>query len=202
MMSMKGDADVLDTNNIYVERRDQRWPEAYQTLLLSVISKTLSYLNENITPIPPLFELSIVLADDIFLRHLNKIYRNKDKPTNVLSFSGDYEDYKQVYVESLNYVKNGDKSGQTSNKASLLTPYDPSCVFINIGDIAVSYDMVLKEAEAQHKTMEDHTVHLTVHGVLHLLGYDHLESEDAYTMEKLEIRILKILGYNNPYETE
>lgn len=108
-------------------------------------------------------ELSIVLADNDFVQELNKNYRGKDKPTNVLSFPQDEE--------------------------------------FMLGDIILAYETVQKEAEEQSKSFEDHTTHLVVHGLLHLLGHDHEEDKEAEIMEALEIKILETLEIKNPYET-
>jgi probable rRNA maturation factor len=67
------------------------------------------------------------------------------------------------------------------------------------GDIALCAPVVRREARAQNISMAAHYAHLTVHGVLHLQGYDHVRARDAERMEKLEVRILKKLGYRNPY---
>ena len=67
------------------------------------------------------------------------------------------------------------------------------------GDIVICAPITIKEANEQNKTIEEHFAHLTVHGVLHLLGYDHKKEKDAKKMEKFEISILKYLGYKNPY---
>lgn len=68
-----------------------------------------------------------------------------------------------------------------------------------LGDLAICAPLVKKEAEEQDKTEEAHWAHLTVHGVLHLSGYDHEEPSAAETMEALEIEIMDLLGFNNPY---
>lgn len=69
-----------------------------------------------------------------------------------------------------------------------------------LGDIIVCLPVLKKEAMEQHKTFEQHLAHLTVHGVLHLLGYDHETEEDAAVMEPLEINTLARLGFPNPYQ--
>lgn len=105
-------------------------------------------------------EVTLLLADDAFMRRLNHTYRGKDKPTNVLSFEGEGE---------------------------------------HLGDIVLAFETIEREAREQQKSFHDHAVHLTVHGVLHLLGHDHENEKDAEAMERLEIKILKKLGISNPY---
>ena len=68
-----------------------------------------------------------------------------------------------------------------------------------LGDIALAFGVVVKEAQKQGKTMPEHAAHLAVHGVLHLLGYDHENANDAKHMEALEIALLKQLGIADPY---
>lgn len=68
-----------------------------------------------------------------------------------------------------------------------------------LGDLAICAAVVEKEAVEQHKKCESHWAHMTVHGILHLLGYDHIAEDEAQVMESLEIIILKKLGYDNPY---
>lgn len=69
-----------------------------------------------------------------------------------------------------------------------------------LGDIILAYETVQREAKEQGKRLEDHAIHLIVHGLLHLLGYDHIDDLDAKNMENLEIHILQTLGIKNPYE--
>lgn len=114
-------------------------------------------------------ELNIRIVDKIESISLNKIYRHKKGPTNVLSFH-----------------------------------YDPipgiPCKLL--GELAICADLVKEEATAQDKTLEAHWAHLTTHGVLHLLGYDHVIEKDAQLMENLEIYILQQLGFPNPYTAD
>ena len=98
---------------------------------------------------------------------LNKTYRQKDKPTNVLSFPADLPDF----VDSP-----------------------------ELGDLAICADVVNAEAQQQGKDRQHHLAHLCIHGVLHLLGYDHIETDQAEQMEQLEIEILAQLSIANPYE--
>jgi len=115
------------------------------------------------------WELSVVLADDAFIRELNKTYRGKNKPTNVLSFPSSIPE------------------------SRILNP--ESC----LGDIILALETIEREAEAQGKSFKHHATHLIVHGVLHLLGHDHENEVMAADMERKEIKILKKLGISNPY---
>ncbi len=69
-----------------------------------------------------------------------------------------------------------------------------------LGDIVIAYETVAREAETLEKDFDDHLTHLLVHGFLHLLGYDHIENEEAEVMEGLETRILATLDLSDPYQ--
>jgi probable rRNA maturation factor len=114
-------------------------------------------------------EVTILFANNAVLKTLNHDWRGKNKPTNVLSFPAP-KDLK---------VPRGEAKP--------------------LGDIALAFETVAKEAETSGKSLKDHTTHLIVHGVLHLLGYDHIDDADAAKMEAKEIRILKKLGLPDPY---
>jgi len=121
-------------------------------------------------------ELSIVLSNDQDVQALNSEYRGKDKPTNVLSFST--------------------LDDPAEEKLALQRGV------LSLGDIVLSRETLIREAKEQSKRLEDHFTHLLVHGVLHLLGYDHLSEDEALEMEGLEVEILNRLGVKNPYELE
>ena len=112
-------------------------------------------------------ELSILLSDDAEVRILNRDYRAKDRPTNVLSFPA------------------GDEGA--AGRPRLL------------GDVVLALETIEREAAAQSKPLADHLSHLTVHGVLHLLGHDHQTETQATAMEALETEILRGLGIADPY---
>lgn len=77
------------------------------------------------------------------------------------------------------------------------TSHDAKCPYL--GDLVICAPLVAQEAQQQNKQVLHHWAHLTVHGVLHLLGYDHDQEEEAEIMEKMEINILQGLGFSNPY---
>lgn len=115
-------------------------------------------------------DLAIRVVDSDEAQQLNLQYRNKDYATNVLSFP--YELPAGVPAEAVGGL---------------------------LGDLLVCAPVVIAEAKHQHKAQNDHWAHLTIHGVLHLLGYDHETEPEAMEMEALEIEILKGLGVANPY---
>lgn len=111
-------------------------------------------------------EVTIRLVDEPEITELNKKYRHKKSPTNVLAFS-------------------------------FQAP--PGIKIPILGDIVICAPVANKEAIEQKKSSQAHWAHLTIHGVLHLLGYKHSTQKDTQKMEALEIRILKKLGFPNPY---
>lgn len=113
-------------------------------------------------------ELSLVFTDDDAIQSLNAEWRQKDKPTNVLSFP-----------------------------AFPMAPGDPLPPML--GDIVLAYETVVREAELEGKPLENHITHLIIHGLLHLLGYDHETDEEAEEMEALERQALARLAIPDPY---
>ncbi len=120
--------------------------------------------------LPARVELGVNLTDDACQRRLNRDYRGLDMPTNVLAFPA------WAPGEVL------------ASDAPLL-----------LGDVVLAFETVTREAEEQSKPLADHLSHLTVHGVLHLLGYDHRVPDEALMMEALESSILASLGVPDPY---
>lgn len=119
-------------------------------------------------------EISIRLTDDGEVKALNATYRQKDRPTNVLSFP-------MVQRDLLDGLDNSD-DGE-----------------VLLGDIILARGVCEAEAAEKGVTAETHATHLIVHGTLHLLGYDHIADEDAEAMEDLERAALASLGIEDPY---
>ena len=117
-------------------------------------------------------EVNILLTTDAAQKKLNATFRGKDKSTNVLSFP----------------------ALDPSERALL-----PKGMALPLGDISVAYGVTAREAKAENKSLKAHLSHLVVHGVLHLLGYDHEHDDDAATMERRETKILAGLGIPDPY---
>ena len=122
----------------------------------------------------PLVEVSVRLTDDAEVHTLNRDFRDKDKPTNVLSFP-------QVQEDLLESLANSD-DGE-----------------ILLGDIVLARETCAREAEEKGISIADHATHLIVHGMMHLVGYDHMDDHAAAAMEALEVKALASLGIANPY---
>jgi probable rRNA maturation factor len=114
--------------------------------------------------------LSLVLTNDVHISALNRDFRGKDKPTNVLSFPADDA-----------------AEAESQGRPELL------------GDVILARETIEKESANQNKRLEHHAMHLIVHGILHIFGYDHGAADEAEAMEALETRILAKIGIGDPY---
>jgi probable rRNA maturation factor len=114
------------------------------------------------------YEATIVLTDDAEMCDLNRAWRGKDAPTNVLSFPASDE------------------------------PGAPGL----LGDVVIAYETAQEEARGDNIALADHVSHLVVHGMLHLLGFDHMQDDEAEKMENLERKALASLGIADPYTSE
>ena len=126
-------------------------------------------------PLPSQVEISVVLTDDSTIQAYNRDHRGQDKPTNVLSFP---------------LVEAAELGG--------LTHFPPG-VPVPLGDLVFAYETIKREAEAADISLDTHLAHLMVHGLLHLLGFDHETDPEADQMEALEAHILLSQGLPNPY---
>jgi probable rRNA maturation factor len=127
------------------------------------------------------FQIVVMGCDDARIASLNADFRGKPQPTNVLSWP----------AEDLS----PDEPGGDPLPPEPGEPDDPE----SLGDIAIAWETCEREAAEQGKAMADHVTHLLVHGVLHLLGHDHIEEADATRMESIEVRVLATLGIADPY---
>ena len=125
--------------------------------------------------LPTLIEVAVRLTSDDEVHTLNRQYRGKDKPTNVLSFP-------MIQPDLLDTVTQNSDDGE-----------------VLLGDIVLAHGVCVAEAAERGISVEDHATHLVVHGVLHLLGYDHIDDDEADGMEQIERDALNALGLHDPY---
>lgn len=167
--------------NCDISQKSKKWNHLENPIkLVDEISKKLISLTElkkiltgNLT-----LELSISLVSDAQIKKINNQFRQKNKPTNVLSFPSFDTDLIRNF--GLKKIIGNDN-------------------FVFLGDIVISFDRVYIEAKLQKKTFENHLTHLILHSILHLIGYDHNNDDEAKIMEDLEIKVLKTLKITNPY---
>jgi probable rRNA maturation factor len=138
----------------------------------------LAAIPELADPVVPV-SVSIKLSDNAEVHALNQEWRGKDKPTNVLSFPMLDED---------------------ELDALLTGTYDAPEIML--GDIILAYEICAAEAAEKAIPVAHHATHLVIHGVLHLLGHDHIEDDEAELMEALEVKALASMGLHNPYTDE
>lgn len=116
------------------------------------------------------FSANLLLTNNETIQDLNSRFRQKDVPTNVLSFPQIQD--KKAFQESQDFF---------------------------LGDIAISYEKILEESNDFNIEFFDRLTHLLVHGILHLIGFDHIQEDDRKNMENLEIKILDFFGVQDPY---
>ena len=123
------------------------------------------------------WEVSLLACNDARIAELNADFRDKPTATNVLSWP----------------------SGERGAEDDGGDPLPPEGPDPELGDIAIAFETCQREADEAGKSLPDHVTHLLVHGILHLLGYDHIRDQDATLMEGLETRILGKMGIADPY---
>lgn len=160
--------DVL----VEAERWSALLPDAEALVIRAVTAAYAAAAHDAFEPEPPHgVELSVVLHDDAAVQALNRDYRKKDAPTNVLSFA----------------ALEGD------------LPPIPEGEPLPLGDIILALETCEREAAEAGKPLEHHVFHLVVHGLLHLLGFDHEEQDEAEEMESVEVAVLASAGIPDPY---
>ena len=167
-------ADVSEAVDIAVVVETAAWIEAMpeaEEICREIAAAALMAALARGPALADRIELAVVLADDAVIRELNRTYRGQDKATNVLSFASLDEEDAPV-------------------------PEDGPLM---LGDVVIAYETTLAEAERDGKPLVDHLSHLVVHGVLHLVGFDHEEEDEAEEMEALETAVLASLGIPDPY---
>ena len=158
---------------------DERWKDLLPALAETAAQAVLTDQGLD----PAAFEVSLLGCDDARIAVLNAEFRGKPAPTNVLSWP----------AQDLAPEAEG-------ARPDLPEPFLPD-ERESLGDIAIAWETCAREAEEQGKSLHDHVLHLIVHGVLHLLGYDHIREGDAALMEGTEVRVLDRMGISDPYES-
>lgn len=150
---------------------DPRWETAG---LAAIADRAARALLAELGIAPDACEISLLGTDDARIAALNASFRGRDAPTNVLSWPA-FEI---------------DSPGELP--AGAARP-------VFLGDIALAYETCAREAEAVGISLHDHVLHLCVHGILHLLGFDHESDAEAGRMEGIEVKALASLGIPDPY---
>ena len=150
---------------------DTRW----QVQDLAAIGTKLGAVIPQYLSLPAQCSAVVMACDDAQIAQLNKDFRGKPQPTNVLSWPS----------EELSMQQPGAQPRQAMDS--------------ELGDIAIAYESCVRESHEAGLAIVDHLTHLLLHGSLHLLGYDHIDDADAAVMEGLEIKMLASLGISNPY---
>jgi len=169
---------TLPEASVEISLEDPRWADlGLTTLAPRAVTATLTALH-----LPPeAFEVSLLACDDRRIADLNDTFRGKPQATNVLSWPSE-------------------ERGPATPGALPRLPDAGDPMQAELGDLALAYDTCMAEAADAGLTPEAHVTHLIVHGVLHLLGFDHIDDADADRMEALEVKILAKLGLTNPYD--
>lgn len=157
---------------------EKPWPDGdWESIAVEAASAALAATpNAELASSAATVEISVRLTSDEEVHGLNLQYRGKDKPTNVLSFP-------MVQPDLLETVSANSDDGE-----------------LLLGDIVLAHGVCAAEAEEKGVSLEAHATHLIVHGMLHLLGYDHQGSDEAEHMESLEREVMARLKLHDPYD--
>lgn len=167
----KGAATQTELVELEIDIED--WPEHdWEGLAVRVAEAAQAIVPELANP---RLVTSLLFTSDAEVHDLNREWRQRDKPTNVLSFP---------MLERTDLIHLDPEDGPPEM----------------LGDIALAYETCAREAEAKGAALESHAAHLILHGLLHLAGYDHeISDEEADKMEALEVKALALLGIDDPY---
>ena len=171
----------MSKTHLFLSEEDTRWQTALPNaneladrVVSAVFKDVLAHEDLDFLDGQKPVIIGLNLSNDGKVQELNRDYRGLDKPTNVLSFANlddpDFYNDLAIYEE------------------------------VELGDIIIALETLEREAELKGISLADHFCHLFAHGLLHLLGFDHIEDAEAEKMESAEIRILASLNINNPYE--
>lgn len=164
---------MVEALEIYISVEDEKWNHFgdYKKICELVLEKTFIEAENNINLKNKKPEISILLTNDEQIQEINREYRGKDKATNVISFAS--------IDDGLDFIAEEET--------------------VALGDIVISYDTLEKEAKEANIEIEHHLYHLLCHGMLHLLGFDHIDDDEADEMEAIEIKIMDEFNIKNPY---
>ncbi len=160
---------------------DNSWEDSlkdYQEIADNVFNTTMEHIvtefDLELFDFEKDFNCNLILTNNAQVQELNNQFRGKDKPTNVLSFANiDADDFEDKL--------NDDQE-------------------ISLGEIFIALETLQAEAKEKNTAFKNHFAHLFIHGILHLLGFDHQDDDDAEEMEQIEVEILQKLDIMNPYE--
>lgn len=164
---------------------EPNWPDAEdwdalaRTAAAAAVAHT-PYAAFTVAALP--LEVAVRFTSDAEVHVLNRDYREKDKPTNVLSFP-------MLAPDEVDLLMDRVEAGQGAEGPEVL-----------LGDIVLAYATCAREAADKGIAVSAHAIHLVVHGMLHLLGYDHIEDAEADAMEAIERQALSSLGLDDPYD--
>lgn len=164
---------------IFESTEDEVWEKALTKIpsLVDQVKKSTLKVVQDLIPFlkeEKNFSINLCLSNNKTVHELNNTFRHIDKPTNVLSFANlDGDDFEEILKHETD---------------------------IELGDIIIAYEQTATESETLEIPFEEHFKHLLVHGILHILGFDHIKEEDRKKMEALEIEILSSLHVPNPYQ--
>ena len=172
---------AMNKTNIFISQDEPAWANALpnvEDIADSVVSLTFEYITrlkkiDFLDGQKPVI-LNLSLSNNKLVQELNREYRGIDKPTNVLSFAT---------IDDPDFYND-------------LALYEE----VELGDIIIALETLEQEAELKQISLHNHFCHLLTHGLLHLLGFDHIEDNEAEYMENAEIKILEKMNIPNPYK--